>query len=311
MNPLVTVILPTYNETSEQFLSAANSILQQTYKNFKLLIIVDQPKNTSIIESILDLEKKDNRVYHHVNKENMGLSLTLNVGVELADTKYIARMDADDISLPNRLEIQLDYMEKNPGVDLISGETIPLENKDAKISHANHLPNNLRFIKRAARYGNLFAHPTFFGKTRVFKDNKYRDLTYAQDYDFTCRLLEKGYVLNNLHSVVLYYNSGSEPSDKKKYLCSVIGEETARYYRKGRLCSTDIVSCVKKQTGRINFSKRVKQINYIRNMLTLREQGRTLLYIIKALIGCVISNYIRQQIINSLRVRKLRKQYSK
>lgn len=108
--PLVTVLMPVYN--AEKFLSASiDSILEQSFKDFELLIINDgsKDKTEKIIKSF-----SDTRIRYVLNDQNMGMADTLNLGIQLAKGKYIARMDADDISLPERLKKQVTFMESHP-----------------------------------------------------------------------------------------------------------------------------------------------------------------------------------------------------
>lgn len=96
----------------EKYLAEAiESILNQTYKNFELIIINDGSKDNSV-EIIKNYMKQDNRIVL-IDRENKGLPYSLNEGISVAKGEYIARMDADDISLPTRFEKQVDYMQKN------------------------------------------------------------------------------------------------------------------------------------------------------------------------------------------------------
>src|SRR5215831_13102998 len=114
--PCVSVVLPVYN--GEKYLAEAlDSILQQTFNDYELIVIDDgsTDRSSAIIESYV---KKDRRVIVH-RQDNCGLIMSLNQGSSLARGKYIARMDADDVSLPQRLEKQLDYLEQRPDIGLL------------------------------------------------------------------------------------------------------------------------------------------------------------------------------------------------
>ena len=96
----------------EKYLAEAiKSILNQTYKNFEFIIVNDGSKDNSV-EIIKNYMKKDNRIVL-IDRENKGLPYSLNEGISIAKGQYIARMDADDISLSNRFEKQIKYMEEN------------------------------------------------------------------------------------------------------------------------------------------------------------------------------------------------------
>ena len=108
-NPLVSVVMPVYN--AQKYLNKAiDSILAQTYKDFEFIIINDGSTDNSL-QIIKKYQKKDKRIIVK-NKKNKGIVAALNDGIKLSRGKYLARMDADDISLPSRFEVQVNFMEK-------------------------------------------------------------------------------------------------------------------------------------------------------------------------------------------------------
>src|SRR5688500_9607984 len=113
-SPIISVVLPVYN--SENYIKEAiDSILNQTFKDFELIIINDGSvdRSAEVIQAI-----KDSRIVY-VDQQNSGLAATLNRGIQMARGKYIARQDNDDISIPERLDMQVNFMENNPGVALL------------------------------------------------------------------------------------------------------------------------------------------------------------------------------------------------
>ena len=114
--PQVSIIMPVYN-TAPFLREAMDSMLSQTFSDFELIVLNDcSPDNA---EEVLNTYN-DPRIVRYKGEKNVGLSNVLNVGIVMARGKYIARMDSDDISLPNRLQVQVDYLESNPEVDLVS-----------------------------------------------------------------------------------------------------------------------------------------------------------------------------------------------
>jgi glycosyltransferase involved in cell wall biosynthesis len=184
--PQVSVILPVYN--GEAYLrEAVDSILAQTFADFELLIINDGSTDGS--ERII-ASYKDNRVKHLKNEQNRGLIFSLNRGVEAAKGTYLARMDADDIALPERLEKQLAYLQRTGAgivasrVKLIDPEGNPLP--DWPEDRDNVRPEHIR---RYLRKSNCIAHPTVFGKTELFKRYPYHfGQKYSEDYDLWLRM---------------------------------------------------------------------------------------------------------------------------
>lgn len=117
--PKVTVLMAEYNTKEEELREAIESILNQTYERFELLIIDDcsNEKSSKIIKSY-----KDDRIKMFRNQENLGLAKSLNEGIKLASTDYIIRMDTDDIALKNRIEKQVDFALKHPEYSMIAGK---------------------------------------------------------------------------------------------------------------------------------------------------------------------------------------------
>ena len=119
-NELVSIILPVYN--AEKTLGRAiKSILNQTYSNWELILIDDGSSDAS---SNIIKKLKDSRIKKIFFKTNKGLVKSLNVGIKVSKGKFIARMDADDISLPERLFHQLQFLKKNPLFDLVGSQQI-------------------------------------------------------------------------------------------------------------------------------------------------------------------------------------------
>ncbi len=116
MSELVSILMPVYN-TAHYLQEALDSVLSQTFRDFELIVLDDgSPDNA---EEILDTYD-DSRIVRYKGEKNAGLSNVLNVGLDMARGKYIARMDSDDIPMPNRLQVQVDYLEQHPEIDLVS-----------------------------------------------------------------------------------------------------------------------------------------------------------------------------------------------
>ncbi len=162
--PLVTVLMPVYNAEAYLHL-AVQSILDQSLRDFHFLIINDGSSDRSG-EIIQSFEKKDDRIIC-INRENKGLSFSLNEGVALSTTPYIARMDADDISLPRRLEQQLAFMEQNPKVDVLGTQAITIDENGREIDKG-FLPLSDGQIKWSMFFKTSLAHPSVMIRKSVF-----------------------------------------------------------------------------------------------------------------------------------------------
>ena len=119
MLPIISCIISNYNTDPEMFRSALDSILNQTFRDFELILIDDKSTNQESRNVVEEYANKDDRIVPVYNDENKGLAGSLNVGLKLARGEYIARFDTDDICVKERFQRQLEYMRKNE-VDICS-----------------------------------------------------------------------------------------------------------------------------------------------------------------------------------------------
>lgn len=228
MEELISVIMSTYNEPILWITEAVNSILNQTYSNIEFIIIQDNPQNIELSMYLERLKDMEPRVRIIKNKSNMGLVGSLNKGLQFASGKYIARMDADDISDVNRLRIQKNFLEKK-NLDLV-GSQIEFFSEKGSLGIGDCCFSNFG-IRKCLRYQGGIAHPTWFGKKEIFNELQgYHDIDACEDYDFLCRASLKQYKFGNINKVLLRYrinkNGISQTKSKKQiFISKVIGEK--------------------------------------------------------------------------------------
>ena len=185
--PLVSVIIPCYN--AEKYVEAAvRSIMNQTYKNLEIIITDDcSTDNTfSILEKLAD---EDSRIKLFKNETNQKIVKTLNKLVSLANGKYIARMDADDISLPKRIEKQVELLEENSDI-AFCGTNAFIINENGKITRKTSLPITSEDNKFFLQFYSTFFHPSVMLRSEIYKQNLYdEDFLYAEDYELWARLI--------------------------------------------------------------------------------------------------------------------------
>lgn len=184
----VSVIMAIYNQ--EKYLKEAiESILKQTFKDFEFLVIDDKSTDGSlaIIKNF-----HDQRIKLFQNKSRLGLSKCLNLLINRARGAYIARMDGDDISFPNRLEKQSAFLNKNPQVVLVGSWAIIINQQGQEVGKLQY-PINYQDIKRSILSYNPFIHPSVcFRKEIIQEIGGYdKQLFYCQDYDLFLRLVTK------------------------------------------------------------------------------------------------------------------------
>lgn len=193
--PLISVVMPVYN--SAKYLPLAiESILNQTYTDFELIIIDDGSTDASR-EIIKKYAQQDRRIKTKRNPSNLGICLSLNYGLSLAKGKYIARMDSDDWSYPERLGEQLAFMKSHPQV-VICGGSIEVCNKKLAVINRRMYPRSDKKIREKMLRINPFAHPAvMYRKNFVVKVGGYSPLfTGVEDYDLYFRLGKEGRFAN-------------------------------------------------------------------------------------------------------------------
>lgn len=207
MLPLVSVIIPCYN--AERYVeSAVRSILQQSYQNLEVLCINDGSRDSTFM--ILDkLSKEDDRVKVVNNESNYKLIGTLNRGIKLASGKYIARMDADDISDSSRIEKQVNIMENDDTYDVIGVLPVLIDRASNKLGLANEFNITTQVsIKFVSLFNSPIAHPSIIIKADLLKEFMYGStsvVSHVEDYDLWARLLSKGRKIGVLSSPVFSY----------------------------------------------------------------------------------------------------------
>lgn len=210
--PKISILMPVYNSQANLHL-AIESILNQSFTDFELVIIDDgsSDRSSEIVQTF-----NDPRINFLSNSKNMGIVPTLNRGLDVANGQFIARMDADDISHPLRLETQLTLLERSNAdicgchfytIDLggsITGEiTVPLHDDEFTACLANTVP---------------FAHGSVLMRGSFIKKNnlRYGPNPYAEDFDLWIRFFECGGRFQNANAFLFQYRSYNESLSKIK-----------------------------------------------------------------------------------------------
>lgn len=228
-----------------------DSILNQTYSDLELIVIVDTPDREDLISLLVKKSKDDNRIRTLRNEKNIGLTASLNKGIDIANGKYIARMDADDISIPVRLEKQLTFL-KEKNLDLVGCNIINI-NEQEKVTSRKPVrrPCEDKIIKRYLRYNSPLFHPTWLGKAELFKKYKYIDFPACEDYELLARIALDGKKLGNLNEVLLKYRlNNSSISNTKKALQKTALSYIRKRYRDNKVSSyEDYIDYLKSSAG--------------------------------------------------------------
>ena len=194
---LVSVVMSAYN--AENFIAdSIRSILDQTYENLEFIIINDcSSDNTAQI--VERFSNNDSRIKLIHNKENLGLTRSLNIGLKHAEGEFIARLDADDPSEPSRLERQVDFLNNHADVSLVGSGAYLINKSGHKIGKMSVISRD-GFIRKFIIYVNLFIHSSIMVRKKVIENvGGYREkFRYSQDYDLYLRLIDNNYTLTNI-----------------------------------------------------------------------------------------------------------------
>jgi len=217
MAKLITVLMSVYN--SDLYLSdAINSILKQSFTNFEFIIINDGSNDNSL-SIIKHFKAKDSRIIL-INQENQGLTKSLNNGIKIAKGEYIARQDADDISMPDRFLNFIDFINDKNHTDIYSTPAYIInETNEVKKTIPNYFRRN-GFNERLLSYYNSMVHGTLIIKSHILKNNLYNEsFHFSQDFELYHRLMSIGYNIsfdkNNI-SYKLRMHGGSISTNNKK-----------------------------------------------------------------------------------------------
>ncbi|WP_194850510.1 glycosyltransferase [Nonlabens antarcticus] len=213
---IVSVLMSIYDEPIEWINCSISSILNQSFLNFEFVIINDNPSRNENIVLLNKFKGKDSRIKVISNVENLGLTKSLNIGLKIAKGKYLARMDADDISLPLRLEKQVQFLEKNLEYILCGSSRIDLiEGKENLVT----LPITDENIKLEMLLRNCITHPTVMLRNDILKSkNIHYDehVKKSQDYALWVRMSSLG-KFYNISEPLIHYRISNNQISKKNY----------------------------------------------------------------------------------------------
>ena len=294
----VTVVMSVYKEPIEYVLKAIESVENQTFKDFSIVIVLDNPAYKEMQSFLKQLSLKWNNITIIENSVNIGLALSLNKAIDVCVSPYIARMDADDICHPERLELEVKYLEENPDVCVVSTNRMNIDEKGNIISNATPLPENYPSIRMQMAYENIILHPSvMFRRQDVVAIGKYRNFPASQDLDLWLRIIDSGGKLGIIDKPLMKYRvstmSITVGSPYKQWLCNKYIRKLSKERRK---CNIDSYSYDKLQEylhikGCFNkvsaekFKQGMTAFRSSRNELKKRRYLKALELLIKSLIA--------------------------
>lgn len=213
-NPEVSVIIATYNEPAEILRKSIQSILDQTLTNIEVLVFDDSTSDET--RSILDSFSEDTRLRIIRSNKRIGFVLSLNLGLQQARGNFIARMDGDDVSLPNRLEIQTTFLKQHPSISVVGGSIYIIDEKGVILSKRKY-PTFGFLLNLFSIYRNPLAHPTVIFRRECIEKGFFYDPSYkkAEDLELWLRLKKNGFRIANVSDFVLKYRVIGDLSKKR------------------------------------------------------------------------------------------------
>ena len=200
MSPKVSVLVPTYNPNPSHLKECMESLLGQTFADFELIIVNDGSTSVNVKE-IIDLYD-DARIRYYENEKNFGISATRNRLIQLAAGEYLAVVDHDDISLPERLQLQAGYLDNNSEIGVVGAFIEEFPKKKIRTR-----PENNFEIEAYLMYTSAIIHPVTMIRKSILLENDVRydsNFTPAEDYALWCSLIGKT-KFANIPRVLLYY----------------------------------------------------------------------------------------------------------
>lgn len=225
---IISVIMAVYNQRNKDILTAAiDSVLAQTFRNFEFIIYNDG-SDAEMTDYLKACAIKDERIVYIENPVNHGLAYSLNSCIDVAKGKYLARMDDDDICMPERLMVQYHYMETHPETSYVGCNTKLIDDRgEWGIRKMPEYPRKEDFLKFSP-----FIHPTvmirrnIFDETDAYKASK--ETWRCEDYELFMRLCKLGHKGYNIQQELFYYRECRE-SYKKRKMKYRIDEMRLRY----------------------------------------------------------------------------------
>lgn len=295
---LISILMPTYN-VAPFVEEAVISILHQTYHKFEL-IIVDDCSTDGTYEILSKLAESDRRIILEKNDVNSKICITLNKAWQLAKGEYIGRMDGDDISAPERLALLKKHLDDNPDIDLVGSQIISIDEEGNVLSRKKYLRTPF-FIKKGNAFAPCVSH-VWLSKRKVYESlGGYRNIPYAEDYDFLLRGEQHCFRYANIEEYVYqvrnrYGNTGSTNGLKQvktKYYVQAINRGKSSY---AEATHKKALECTAREEK--DYCLAYKCLN-----MAIKERKTPLMLMWHTLKGCFYSKYVFQYIVESIIVR--------
>lgn len=213
-----------------------DSMLKQTVKTNDFVLIVDGPLTCAQEKMIAEYERK-NECFRVIRlKRNVGLGKALAIGVDVCKNEMIARMDNDDIALPNRCEKQLNFFKQRLELDVLGTNVIEFEKNPKQKKYVKKMPITSQDVKKYAKLRNPINHSSvMFKKSSIIDAGNYSSMRTNQDVELWVRMINKGFVIENMPEELVYFRMDKDTYQRRKNKENIelLLEVWFQFYKKG------------------------------------------------------------------------------
>lgn len=215
-SPLISVVLRTYNQPRQMLADCINSVINQTYSNWEL-IIADDSTSQETTDLIKEFVGKDKRIILNKNGEKRGYVGSMNDALKECRGDFIAVLDSDDLAKPERFQLQLDYLENHPQCDILGG-AMNIINKESEITSTRYYPEGGMKLLLWMALRDPVGHPTVMYRRKILDDGFLYDMDFnggCEDTAFWFNLRNHGYRINNLQTPIISYRIMVDMASKR------------------------------------------------------------------------------------------------
>jgi glycosyltransferase involved in cell wall biosynthesis len=207
--PEISIIVATFNESPAIVRESLNSISKQTFSNFEC-IVIDDSSDEECASACKKICEEDTRFTYFHPSERLGLAGSLNLAIDMSRADWVARFDSDDLCMPDRLRLQIDFLKANREVDVLGGAMEIMSDSGVTMALRQY-PLTHDEIEKKFQFSNSFAHPTVIFRREIVKQAGSYDVSfrYAEDLELWLRLLNIGCIFANLPDVLVRYRQQS------------------------------------------------------------------------------------------------------
>jgi glycosyltransferase involved in cell wall biosynthesis len=222
----LSVLLPIYiNDNSNYFELSIESIFNQSFLPDEVVIVCDGPVSLEVSNFLKKLSHNCIDVKILNIESNVGLGNALKIGLDNCSFDIVARMDADDISLPNRFEIQYNFLLNNLDIDVVGSKMIEFENSYNDLNFVRNIPLCYDQVVKFSKFRNPLNHPSvMFRKNAVLSVNSYENVLNFEDYYLWLKMINAGCRIVNLDLNLLYYRNNSSFLNRRSGWTYVLSE---------------------------------------------------------------------------------------